>query len=252
MLLSHAPLASLLSEEPPPTLAEPFIGLAEDFVYGGSGLGPITDPSYTAPVLSGGISMYVVLTAFGTNGVGGGDPLSVNMTYDGAPVVLLASSQVNLDVAAPVVRIFGLESPSSGSHTFSVSLTCAQPVNSWGVAVFDVLLTDGTGSNVVESSGDWDSASKVIDATSEKSIIFGAWAIHGNDSLPITPGSGYSQVFQSDTVSSGTGSNVSDFGWLAQKKTVDAPGSTAFDASWSTSDGYGVAAVEILPLTLPP
>lgn len=224
----------------------PVATLLGSLKQGGTGVGAFTNPSDSASFTNNRSSVYAVLVAFGTTSSGGGNELTAALTYGGQTLTQVASNKTNIDAMAPVVRIYRLSGAPTGSNVFSVSMTCAQDVNSWGVALFSVANDGGVGPNLLQQSGAGSSASQALTMSEIGSIAFGGWAVQGHDSLPFTQGTGYDEMIESDTVSSGAGSNSADMGWIVQSDDSTAVAAKTFDASWSTNDDYGVAAIEIL------
>ena len=222
-----------------PTIA----GTPAEFTSSTQGFGPYQF-NYNHPGGADHSLLALVTLKKGVTNVG--DLLGMAPTYGGQPIPEAASSSAEGFGAGPTTRIFRLPNAPTGDNQFSLTPACAQPIDSATIVLVSLINDKGLGAtgSVIESQPPDIAVSSTFDITStqDASLLIGKYGVR-RAAQTITQGAGYSVVQTGD--SDGV-SNFTDHSYLVQSREVPTVATLPFNASWSTSENFSGAGIEIL------
>jgi len=150
----------------------------------------------------------------------------------------------------PVIVLFDLESPATGSNDFSVDIEFETGERVQATALIGISTNDegGIGTNFAKDTDDGNatSFSLSLTTTAVNSKVFGAFATQGadiNGNGGQTAGTGYTRHIFGAT---GPDNGANDFSFMVESQDFATIASQTVDASWTPGDDSAALAFELL------
>ena len=168
-------------------------------------------------------------------------------TYGGVAMTEINRNANQVDQDRATVLIFGIRTTSTASAT--VEITCSE--NCASSAAFVQALSNVPGSTDLDAvsavgndgtSTASNSSSFSVPNADDNNITIGGIGVQGGDAGPFTPGSGFTELVDSETGAD----TVNDLSLFVQSITQGTASELNFNATWTLSDGFGAVAASFI------
>lgn len=190
---------------------------------------------------------YVTVIAFYQGASATAASATYSATYGGVAMTEINRNANQVDQDRATVLIFGIRTTSTAAVT--VEITCSE--NCASTALFVQALSNVPGStdlDAVSAVGNDGTSTPSVSSTfnvanvDDNTITIGGIGVQGGDAGPFTPGSGWTEIVDSETGAD----TVNDLSLFVQSRTQGAAATLSFNATWNLSDGFGAVAASFI------